>query len=74
MENIWGMLLQTVIVSLTAALLLLIKRLMVDKLSPRWQYGVWSVLALRILVPVIMRRFVLGPWPLWMEMVKSKAE
>lgn len=74
MENIWGMILQTVTVSLTAAILLLIKRLMVDKLSPRWQYGVWSVLALRILVPVSMRRFVLGPWPLWMEMVKSKAE
>ena len=46
MGNIWGILLQTVTVSLTAGLLLLLKGLMADKLSPRWQYGVWPSLVI----------------------------
>lgn len=74
MENIWGVFLQTVTVSLTAVLLLVLKRLLADKLSPRWQYGVWIVLALRILIPVSMNRDIFGPWPFWVEHWKNAVE
>ena len=67
MHTIWAFLLQTLSVSLVAAVLLLIKRLMADKLSPRWQYGIWSLLALRIVLPVSMQRHILLPLPLWLE-------
>ena len=46
MHNIWEFLLQTLSVSAAAALLLIVKALLADKLPPRWQYGVWAVLAL----------------------------
>ncbi len=74
MTTIWGFLVQTLTVSLVAALLLVVKELLADKLSPRWQYGVWGVLALRILLPVSMGRNVLLPVPLWMETLKGMAE
>ena len=49
MENIWAFLMQTLTASVAAAVLLIAKRLFLDKLSPRWQYGVWVILALRVL-------------------------
>ena len=52
MTNIWAFLNQTLSVSIIAVLLLVIKYILKDKLSPRWQYGVWIVLALRIIIPV----------------------
>jgi len=51
MENIWAFLMQTLTASVAAAVLLIAKRLFLDKLSPRWQYGVWAILALRIVLP-----------------------
>lgn len=74
MVNIWGFLLQTLSLSLTAALLLIVKRLLSDKLSPRWQYGVWVVLALRALIPVDPSAGALLPLPLWAETLKGLAE
>ena len=74
MYNIWTFLLQTVTVSLVAALLLAVKALLADKLSPRWQYGVWCVLALRILIPVNPARPILLPVNLWLETLKAAAE
>ena len=75
MTDLWGFLLQTLYVSLVGALLLLVKWLLRDKLTPRWQYGVWSVLALRILVPVqTIGKYVLLPLPLWVETAKLLVE
>lgn len=74
MTNIWEFLVQTLAVSLVAVLLLVAKGLLADKLSPRWQYGVWGVLALRLLLPVSMGRNVLLPVPLWVETLKGMAE
>lgn len=75
MSSIWAFLLQTASVSLAAALLLLLKTIFADKLSPRWQYGIWSLLALRILLPVGMERGILLPQlPLWIEVLKSRVE
>ena len=51
MDNLWSFLYQTLAVSVAAAVLLIAKRLFLDKLSPRWQYGVWAILALRALLP-----------------------
>lgn len=51
MVNLWSVLAQTLALSVAAAVLLAAKRLFLDKLSPRWQYGVWAILALRALLP-----------------------
>lgn len=51
MDNLWSVLAQTLPLSVAAAVLLAAKRLFLDKLSPRWQYGVWAILALRALLP-----------------------
>jgi beta-lactamase regulating signal transducer with metallopeptidase domain len=72
--NIWEFLLQTLTVSLTAAVLLIVKYLLADKLSPRWQYGIWGLLALRALIPAGMTRQVLLPLPAWVDMCKTAAE
>ncbi|MBQ9851881.1 MAG: M56 family metallopeptidase [Ruminiclostridium sp.] len=75
MTGIWGFILQTLYVSLVGGLLLLVKSILRDKLTPRWQYGVWSVLALRILVPVgVSWKYVLLPLPLWVETIRILAE
>lgn len=74
MGNIWEFLLQTLTVSLAAAVLLIVKYLLADKLSPRWQYGVWGLLALRALIPAGMTRQVLLPLPAWVDMWKTAAE
>lgn len=74
MGNIWEFLLQTLTVSLVAAVLLIVKYLLADKLSPRWQYGIWGLLALRALIPAWMTRQVLLPLPTWVDMWKTAAE
>ncbi|MBU5435815.1 M56 family metallopeptidase [Pseudoflavonifractor sp. MSJ-37] len=52
MTDLWSFLLQTLSLCLTALILLGAKALFRDKLSPRWQYGIWGLLALRALIPV----------------------
>ncbi len=74
MGNIWEFLYQTLTVSIVAAALLLIKRLLRDKLSPRWQYGVWAVLALRALLPASTARGVVPSLALGVETLKSAVE
>ncbi len=74
MYNIWGFLLQTISVSVVAAIILFLKKIFEDKLSPKWQYGIWILLAIRILVPVNLGSYILPPVSLWMEMLKAGAE
>lgn len=74
MSNIWGFLLQTMTASLTAVILLAVKKLLEDKLSPRWQYGVWIVLVLRMLLPVDTGKMPFFRLALWLEVWKTKAE
>ena len=68
MNNIWAVLQQGVAAALVALFLLLLQRIFLDKLSPRWQYGVWALLLLRLLVPAGIggRTTVLDLWP-WVE-------
>ena len=61
MANLWAFLYQTLTLSVTAAVLLIAKRLFLDKLSPQWQYGVWAVFALRALIPAGLWGRVLVP-------------
>lgn len=75
MTNIWQFLLQTAEVSLVAAILLLLKRIFQDKLSPRWQYGVWMLLVLRLAVPAgIHGRYISMHLAAAVEALKTMAE
>ncbi len=74
MNNIWSFLVQTLSVSVVALLLLFIKGIMADKLSPRWQYSIWCLLALRIVIPVASNQNIFLPVPVWVEMLKTWVE
>lgn len=72
MTDLWGFLLQTLTASGVAVLLLIIKALFRDKLPPRWQFSIWSILGLILLVPAgFGGRYVLLPWPWLVESAKS---
>ena len=75
MTNIWGILLQTIEVSLVAILLFIIKELFRDKLSPQWQYHVWGILFVTILIPVgIFGTYLIPQISILIEMVKTIVE
>ena len=74
MSSIWTFLTQTLSVSVVALLLLFLKGIMADKLSPRWQYSVWCLLALRIIIPVASNQNIFLPIPVWVEMLKTFVE
>lgn len=74
MVNIWEFLLQTISVSLVAGLILIVKNIFKDKLTPRWQYGIWILLILRIFLPVKADKFVLLPFGIYLEMLKNYIE
>lgn len=72
MRDIWAFLLQTLTASGVALLLLLIKAIFRDKLSPRWQFSVWVVLVAALLIPAGMfGSYILFDWPLMIEALKS---
>ena len=75
MTNIWGFLIQTIEVSIVAIILLFLKKLFQDKLSPRWQYGVWSVFLLSLLIPTGLFGFALFPsLRIFIEAIKTMIE
>lgn len=72
MRDLWAFLLQTLTVSGAAVLLLIVKALFRDKLSPRWQFSAWGVLGILLLVPAgLSSRYVLFNWPYVVETVKT---
>ena len=72
MFDIWSFLLQTLTVSGVAALILVIKALFKDKLSPKWQVAVWSIVGIVMLLPAGMfGRYVLFRWQIVVEIIKS---
>lgn len=72
MSDIWSFLLQTLTASGAAAVLLAVKAMLRDKLSPRWQFAVWGVLALVLAVPAgLGGRYALVNWPLAVEFLRS---
>ena len=72
MTDIWSFLLQTLTASGVAVLLLAVKAMFRDKLSPRWQFAVWGVLAVVLILPAGRGgRYVLLNWPMLVEALKS---
>ena len=72
MNDIWSVLLQTLTASGVAALLLALKAMFRDKLSPQWQFAAWGVLAMVLLRPAGWRgRYVLFNWPFYVELLRS---
>ena len=75
MDNLWSFLNQTLALSVTAALLLLLKKLFEDKLSPRWQYGIWSIFTLRLLLPVgLFHRYLFPQGQVLLAWAKNAVE
>ncbi len=74
MTDIWSFLLQTLTASGAAALLLAVKAMFRDKLTPRWHFAAWGILALTLLFPAgLGGRYTLVNWPLFVETWKSGA-
>lgn len=72
MTDIWSFLLQTLTASGVAALLLVLKAMFRDKLSPRWQFSAWGVLGIILLLPAgYGGRYVLLNWPFYVELFRS---
>ncbi|XCP85776.1 M56 family metallopeptidase [Roseburia hominis] len=72
MVDIWGFLFQTLTASGVAVLLLVIKALFKDKLSPKWHFAVWGVLGIMILIPAGFNgRYTLFQWQVLVEVIKS---
>lgn len=73
MTDFWSFLLQTLTASGAAALLLLLKAIFRDKMSPRWQFAVWGVLGLVLLLPAGRGgRYTLLNWPFLVELLRSR--
>ena len=74
MRDIWAFLLQTLTAAGVAALMLALKYMFRDKLSPRWQFAAWAVLGLVLLLPAGMGgRYVLFRWSWLVETWKALA-
>ena len=41
-----------------------------EKLTPRWQYGIWFLLIIRIFVPVRADKLVVLPFGIYLEILK----
>ena len=72
MKDFWSFLLQTLTVSGVAVLVLCVKAMFRDKFSPRWQFWIWGLVALTMVVPAgFSGRYTLINWPLLVETMKS---
>ena len=72
MTDLGGFLLQTLTASGVAVLLLILKALFRDKLPPSWQFAVWGVLGIILLLPAgLGGRYVIFHWQLVVELVKG---
>ncbi|MCD7809454.1 MAG: hypothetical protein LUH02_08930, partial [Erysipelotrichaceae bacterium] len=75
MVNIWDVLSQTIHVSIVAGILLLLKYLLKDKLSPKWQYHIWIILFVSMLIPVgLFHAYIVPQINVLLEMLKSIVE
>ncbi|MCI8304088.1 MAG: M56 family metallopeptidase [Lawsonibacter sp.] len=72
MTDIWAFLLQTLTASGAAVMVLVVKAMLRDKLSPRWQFAAWGVLAVILLLPAGRGgRYALLNWPFYVELFRS---
>ena len=74
MSNIYEIMLQTIHISAICVIILILKWLLADKLSPKWQYGVWSVIIISILIPYKLKTYII-PWLVVpFEVIKTNIE
>ncbi|MBE6970418.1 MAG: M56 family metallopeptidase, partial [Ruminococcaceae bacterium] len=72
LRDIWGFLIQTLTASVAAAILLLVKEMFRDKLPPRWQFSIWGLLLVFLLIPAGRTGYyALINIPLWVETCKT---
>lgn len=72
MFDIWAFLLQTLTASGVALLILVIKGMFRDKLPPKWQFGIWAVLGIALVIPAGQGgRYVLFNWPMVVDLLKT---
>lgn len=74
MSNIYEVLLQTISISAICIIILILKWILADKLSPKWQYGVWSVLIISILIPYKLNTYTIPSLVIYFEMFKTAIE
>lgn len=74
MYNIWDFLFFSLNITLTAILILIMKRIFKDLLSARWQYGIWSVMLLRFFIPMNSQQNFLLPVSQYIESFKFNIE
>ncbi|MBR6528799.1 MAG: hypothetical protein IKT62_02050, partial [Firmicutes bacterium] len=74
MSTIYEVLLQTINVSAICVIILALKWLLQDKLSPKWQYGVWSVLIICILIPYSLKTYIIPGIVVPIEILKTNIE
>lgn len=74
MSNIYEVLLQSIHISAICVIILILKWLFADKLSPKWQYGVWFVLIISILLPYRLSRYIIPILVLPFEIIKTRIE
>ncbi|MCQ2426154.1 MAG: M56 family metallopeptidase [Lachnospiraceae bacterium] len=73
MTDLWGFLLQTLTASGTAVLLLAVKAFFRDKLPPRWQFGIWGILGIVLIIPAGLNgKYVLLNWRFLIEILKAR--
>ena len=68
MYDVWSFLIQTLTATGAALLVLAVKVLLQDKLPPKWQFSIWGLVALVLLLPAgWLSPYTLLDWPLWVE-------
>ena len=73
MFDIWAFLLQTLTASGVALLILMIKGMFRDKLPPKWQFGIWGVLGVAMLLPAgLGGRYALVNWPMIVDTLSNR--
>jgi beta-lactamase regulating signal transducer with metallopeptidase domain len=75
MTNIWSFAMQTVEVSMAAIIVVLVRLLLKNNLSPGLRYGLWGLLAIRILSPAgIFYKYMVPRLAVMLETIKSFTE
>ena len=74
MSYIYEVLLQSIHISAICVIILILKWLLADKLSPKWQYSVWTVLIISILLPYKLSKYIIPALVLPFEIIKTNIE
>ncbi len=75
MTNIWGFVVQTAEITVMAGIIIFLKTIMKDKLSARWQYGIWTIMAAACLWPAgLYNRYIFRYVQVFIQSCKTLTE